>query len=418
MFRRFISILIILIGTSSAIGAEPSKIEFDHLPQIVREKNQHVQAAGLLLEAAKRETGHLGRSFLPEITAEAGHESFRTGLEENRSEPFGSVGAELNVFRSGKDQLDEKIKSAAVEAAQAEFEDVYRSELRKTRETFWVLAFQREMHLVLSDALEKNETFLKAAGRKINSGLSTTTDRIEFEMARREIEQHLSRLQTESNRASRTLAVLTNETGPIETPAQIPHDHDDVLLTASFDASSHSSVRGLKAAYASEKLAARQASRWWAPSVDVYSNYSLYTFREREYDSQSDRDETVAGGKVSLPFFDGMKSRTASRSSSLRAESVAKMKDQAERELQADADSVKDALQKLHDLVHSAEEGVSLGERYLKSTLDEYARGVKNSPDLVGAVEKLVGVKRRYAEIRLDYQLMRTHLLSLVETLN
>lgn len=414
MVRHLFAIACLVANFSSLLLAAETLIGFDELPLLIRENNKQVQAAGLFLEAAKRQTGHLKRSFLPEISAEAGHETFRTGVEDQQDEPFGNIGAELNVFRSGKDKLEEKGKGTTVRLAESEFEEVYRTQLREARETFWVLAFQREMASVLTEALDLNASFLKAANRKISSGLSTGTDRLEFEIYRAELEQSLARLQTEEKRAEKMLALLIGGSVSNIIQATLPYEHDDALIASSFDAGAHPSAQALRAFSENEHLASQQANRWWAPSIDLYSNYSLYTFREREYDDRSDRDESVAGGKVSFALFDRFHSRALYQASSLRADGYVKRREQAERELKLEVEVAKGTLQRLHDLVRSAEEGVSLGNRYLKSTLDEYTRGVKNSPDLVGAVEKFVSVRRLHAEIRLDYQLVKAKLMAVL----
>lgn len=406
-------LLAAIIFAPAFVFAE-APVGIDSLPKLIREQNQRVRAARDFLRAAEREAGHLGRSYLPTVEAEAGRETFRTGEEDRRTEPYGTIGAELNVFRGGQDKYYGRQKSADVEAALAEYDQALRSELQKARDVFWALAFQREMEKALQEAMRANETFLKSAEKRIASGITTSTDRLEFEMFRRQLEQDLARLKTEISRAEKTLLLLTQSSATIVTPAAIPHDHAAPPLASAFDPASHPSVRALDASYAGAKAFASQAARWWTPSVDLYSHYSLYTFRDREFDDKENRDDTVLGGRVSLLLFDGMQSRAGSKASYLRSEGFAKSREQAERELRLEAELTQAELQQLHDLVHSAEEGVELGGRYLKNTASEYSRGVKNSPDVINALEKNVELKERDAAIRRDYQLVKARFLALV----
>lgn len=409
--KRYLTLLI-FIGFPCGLLAQG--MGFDQLAQAVRDKNQRVRAARMNLDAARRELGYLGRSYLPTVEAEAGREAFRTGVEDKRTESYGTVGANVNLFRSGRDRLEEKRRRAAVQAAEAEWDQTVREELKEARTAFWLLAFQREMEAVVAEAINTNDALLKAANKKIDSGISTPTDRLEFEINRRALQQDLVRLQTESDRAEKTLVLLTGTTD-FQIPSKIPHEHDDRMLSFSFDSSAHPSIRILQTEREQKTLESRDANRWWTPSVDLYSHYSLYTFREREFDDREDRDETVTGGKVSLPLFDGLQSRAMARSNRLRSEAAAQERDHVAKTLELEAETGKKALQRLHDLVHSAEEGVNLGNQYLKNTRNEYVRGVKNSPDLANALEKYVDLKRRDAEIRLEYQLHKAHLLTLLE---
>lgn len=389
-------------------------MELGDLPELIRRNNPRVQAARDFLRAAEWEEGTLRRSFLPHVKAEAGRETFRTGEEDRRTESFGTIGAEVNLFRGGQDYYEGRMSQSQRRAAQAELEQTLRDELEATRHTFWTLAFQREMEAVLADAVQTNASFLQAAQRQIDSGLATSTDRLEFEIFRRQLEQDVARLKTDIERSEKTIFVLTQSSAPVSTPAQIPHDHDAPLLSATVSPASHPAVELLEASRSGEKAQSRATGRFWTPKLDLYSDYTLYTFREREFEERNDRDETVIGGKISLPLFDGMTSNAAARASALRAEGYAKNRDHAERSIAMELDLAKHELARLHDLVHAAEESVELGERYLKATVSEYRRGVKNSPDLISALEKNVEIKERYAAIRRDYQMVKSHLLALL----
>lgn len=402
--------------TSNSWGAEPLRVEFDDLTRIVDSQNQHVSGARLRTEATEKLTGYLARSYLPVLDAHIGGESFKTGPFSSRTEPFGAVEARLNLFRGGRDYLEERARQAQSDAGRAGFQQTRLEELTKARRAYWTLVNQRELIVLLEDALRQNEANLASGNKRIKAGLATETDRIEFEMYGVQLQQDLARMRLGSANSQRALSVLLGkpENTQIETITSVPHQHDDALLTASLQPGLHRDVQALTANEEAARSQTAQAYRWWAPSLDVYANYSLYTLRERDYEPIADRYETVAGVKLTFNLFDGLQSFTTGASLGLQAEGLSQQASQTAKELSAQFEGSKQELELTHDLIHAAEESVKRGERYLQRTQSEYGRGFKNSPDVFSATEKYIDLKRRYAELRRDYQLAKTDLLAIL----
>ncbi len=398
----------------STQAAESIKVSFDDLPKIVSERNQHVNAARFILKSSEALTGHLARSTLPTLEAHVGAESFRTGPYPATSEPYSGAEIRWNLFRGGRDVLEEQAREAQVLGSQASFERVKLEELSKARRAFWELVYQREVAAFLSEALQQNEANLAAAKKRVNAGLATDTDRIEFEIHQIQLEQDLAKMRLGSENSQRTLSILLgrSEDTTINTEVQIPHHHDDELLNVKFDASAHREVRTTQADSEVAQNQKRQANRWWTPQLDLYASYSLSTLREREYLDQADRVEPVAGVRLSFNLFDGLQARTQGTALGLQAEGLENQAAQTARELAAQFEGARQELALTHDLIHAAEMSVKLVTTYLKRTQSEYARGVKDSPDVFSATQKYIELKRRYSELRRDYQLARSDLLA------
>lgn len=404
----------LLACAALAQEAMPSRIEFEDLAVLVQKKNQHVEGAKFRLSAAEQRTGHIARSYLPVLDAQLGGERFNTGPFATQSQPFGSVEARWNLFRGGRDLLEERSRRAGVRASEAAYQQAYLEELSKARRAYWDLVYQRELLLMYREALNRTEQNLAAANKRVVAGLATETDRLEFEMYRTQLEQEIARVTLGGANAQRTLNVLLGraENDPIETATFVPHQHDDAMLDASLAPESHRDVRALKANEEASRALKTQAYLWWTPSLDVYANYSLYTLRERDFEDRADRYETVGGVKLTFNLFDGLQSRAEAASLGMEAEGLSRQAAQTARELGAQFEGSKQQLRLMHDLIHSAERSVEQSSEYLKRTQSEYTRGVKNSPDVFSATEKYIDMKRRYAEIRRDYQLAKTDLLA------
>ena len=398
---------------SSAAPAAPVTVGFDDLPVMIEKRNSRVQGAGLLKESAQAGQGHLRRSYLPTLSATLGRESYVTGTQDERADTYGGLDARLNLFRGGRDRWRDEMHEARVKSATAAAESTLRGELKRARGEYWQLVSGREMTKILEAALEENRRNLTAAERRIRAGAATETDRIEFEMHQIELEQDLARTRLQSENSQRELAVrlgLDDET-EIITSLKVDHDHKDDLLMANYQPSEHPVVSTLAGRAEEAKFRAMELGLWWSPSLDVYAGYDLHPFREREYEPEKERYESVLGVRLTVNLFDGWISRAESQQYRLEAAGLAREAGQTAREVDAQIDNARAALRLTHELIHRSEDGLKRASSYLTRTLDEYRRGVKNSPDVLSASDRNVAMKRRFAELRRDYQLARSELL-------
>jgi len=404
--------LCLLLATDTMAASQ--KITFEELPRLIEERNQHVQAASLSRDAAKASTGHLTRSYLPTLQAGVGGERFASGLLGQKGQPKGGIEARLNLFRSGKDRLEEDYLESQVTGKEAQRDQVYLDELTQARRSYWTIVYERELIEFLQEAITQNDRNLAAALRRIKSGIATDTDRIEFEMNGLQLKQDLARARLGNRNSQRTLSVLLGlaEDTEFETEMAVPHLHDDKLVAETFEATSHRDVRSALADKQSLELQSSRAGRWWAPSLDLYAGYNLYTQQERDAPIVSDRWESSVGFKLTVPLFDGLSGMTERRAALLRASAQENRAAQAGRQLKARWAALKQELEVGHDLIHNVEAIVNQARQYLSRTQGEYQRGVKNSVDMLNATSRYIETKRRAAELKRDYLFSRSEALA------
>ncbi len=389
-------------------------LQFEDLPRLVRENNKTVTGSERFSEAAAKRTGHLARSYLPTIESYVGGEKLQTGSYASKTEPYGGVEATINLFRGGKDLLESHIREAQQVGADSTAQNTFIKELADARKTYWRLVSVRESVSILRRALTQNEENLTVAKRRIARGLGTETDRLEFEIYRGQIEEEIESLTHGALLIEIDLAarVGMNQGTRIQTDALINHQHDEPLIAAAFDANEHPDLKSSRASQVGSVSLKSQKSRWWAPSLDLYGGYYLYTLRDRDYLAMRARDDTAVGVRLTVPLFDGLQSVTESRAASKQAQGYEEQSEQKERDLIAGAEVAKEDLKHAHELIHWAEDRIALGKKYLRQTLDEYGRGVKNSIDVLAAAQKYQLFERQYAERRRDYQIARADLLA------
>ncbi len=415
-YSYFILLVVLSFMAIQETKADVVELKFEDLPKLLQERNQAVQGVQLSVQASQKRTGHLVRSYLPTLSLEAGGEHFQTGSYSAETAPYAFLETRLNLFRGGKDALEENIRQSQVGLTQAQAQRALTEELTDARKTYWTLIFQRELVQILKEALQENEKNLASAKKRIQRGLATDTDQVDFEINRDVLQEEISSLEHENELTQIKLRSFFSwaDEKLIWTPSLIPHDHDEALLHMQIPQDSHPEVAQFKANSEISLNQGDQAHRWWLPSVDVYAGYYLYTLRDRDYVDMSRRDDLVAGIRFSLSLFDGFQSKTLASSLSLQAEGLDSQARQKEKVIQAKLKIAKEEIKHHHELTHIAEDRIQKGGKYLSQTLSEYGRGVKNSPDVLGALQRQISFKRRYAEIKRDYQLFKTDLLGLL----
>lgn len=401
---------------ASAAHATEMELKFEDLPGLLKARNSGVAAGEILSRSASLRTGHLVRSSLPVIEAVGGAESFRTGNHGARTQPYGFVEARLNLFRGGRDLLEERTRQAQTELASTEAMQVFRKSLSEARKLYWRLVYEREVITVLQDALVQTDRNLLAANRRIQRGLTTETDRLDFEISRDSLRDEIESFRHESVMTQISLRALLSlpEDTEFKTAQRIPHEHDESLLKRDPDAGTYPEVAALDLSARIHQTQGARNSRWWTPTLDAYGGYYLYTLREREFTDQNLRTDAAVGLRLTLHLFDGFQSAREASAQSLHAEALGSRAAQEARLARSRLKVSQEELKHAHELIHALEERVKQSEEYYSKTLSEYDRGVKNSPDVQGALERKLAFRRRSAELRRDYQESKAAILGMV----
>lgn len=390
-------------------------LNFEDLPKLIETRNNKATAARLDLTASEMRLGYFRRSFLPRVQAVAGRERFSTGPFPTMTEPFYGFTGTINLYRGGRDVLEDQARKAEKDGVSARSQQTYQNELFDARQLYWQLVYLREIKKLYLTSLDQNKKNLEKAQRLINAGLSTKVDRLEFEISDTQLRQDLIRFDVDISNAQRQLAALLGD--PPETKyttvERIPHIHDDPTANETMDFTLFRDVRAELANQLTLETSSQILRRWWVPNLDVYGESILYTFRERSFFTESDRVDTAVGIRLSLEF-DGFQQKIDGQAQAARAEASRLRAKQIKSESEAFFNTAKQELNLLHELIHEGEKNVEKGQEYLNAILSEYSRGVKNSPDVLGAILKNLEFRKRFAELRRDYVIANAKIESML----
>ena len=397
---RFLVFLFFVINSSFArVTIDESK-----LGELV-DKNPDVQSLLNRLESSKALKGSLMRSFLPKISLSYGREKFTTGPYYNENQPFGGIEAEMNIFRSGIDKIEGAKRDNQTEIARIDSVILRSQVIAELKKALSHYAYLSEIMSITNRALDQNEFNLRSAQKRINAGLASSTDLLDFKQQKIQFKQELSSLEYELGVTYRLINTLLGNSPEVEIELRFVNSHPDHSDESKLNVSGKSLILQ-KAELHKEAvhLELEQNRRWWAPSLDLFGYALRFTQKEREYSPSDARNDVTFGFKFTLPIFDGGEGYRATEAT--KALVQAKNGEVLYQELQVQRNTV-DALKKLelaHDLIHGAEENVKIMNAYRTGILSEYSKGVKNSPDVLQASQRWIEANIKNAEVKKNYQ--------------
>lgn len=406
--RSLVLIFTFVFTSNLAIAENASKsvrIAFSDLPKLVREKNEKVQAAETAASAAKLKTGFLTRSFLPGLALKTGSESAQFGSGTSQQREFWGVEAQLNLYRGGRDKIEEKIRESKSNAMKAESSREFQTELREARKAYWQLIAIKKTLLELDDALKNNNENIKSARRRSGAGVSTTADAVQFELENTLLSQQLKKLTLEKdllqNKLSVAIALDNHEDLVLD--ADFTHPPESIASEESILSANSPEIEVLKFEENSHSLRKDQAGRWWVPSVDLYSTYRRPSFLESDTRALARENEWISGVQVSFSLGQGLEDRVTANAQELEAKAVSLRLSHSLRESKAVKHELVHDLKLLHELIHDADKDIEKASAFLKLTKAEYNRGVKNGPDLLEAFAKFYEFRNRQTELHRIY---------------
>ena len=378
--------------------------------------NLSIQSYDKANESAEVKTGYLGRSFLPSLTFELGQEKFQTGRYKSYSNPYGMLEAKLNLFRGGRDNIESGIRDLQAQIGKYNLDSAGREELNKVRKIQWQIIYNLELIKIVERERIENSKLKEQAIRRARSGISTSSDTLEFMIYNSQLEETIESLNHENKILKIGLLPLLglDSSESLSFPQSLEHEHDDIVMKKTYSSIKNPQVQTLNAEYESFNLQKKSINRYWTPRFDLYGGYYLYTLRDRDYMAYNARDDRVIGLRLSFELFDGLKSQNQSTATEYQAESKRLMARHIERQTDAQFLMYQEDLKHTHEVMHYVEDRIKKSKSYLAATLQEYDRGVKNSLDALTAMQRYYGYEKEFLLRKKEYQTIKSDLLAIL----
>lgn len=313
-----------------------------------------------------------------------------------------------NLYRGGADRAETQLIEQQINIASKRLsnkKNYIKSEISKI---FYEIQFLLESIHLKKKALELNAQQIKIAKLKNSSGLTSSSDVLEFDLRETTLESDLVLLNYKIEKKSREMDVLLsnsklNEIHPV-------HGH---LIREKFTLDREAIL--LKILESNEEILQAQAelvilenekkltnAAYW-PQVDFDLKYGSLNSEKQASKLSNDYSMNL---KVSIPIFSGMENHLQLKGIEQKWAAHNKSKSQTLIQLQETVDSAIAELKALNARLDLEEKNIEKSEKYYQLTFDEYKRGTKNSPDMVGASERLLDARIRNLEYRLELHLL------------
>lgn len=405
---------IISLSAFSILNLSALEITSKNIKELLEQKNPRISASQYQIQAAKEKEGVLLRSFFPSLKFTASHESFKTGIDQYRTQPtYGAEGI-LNLYNGGKDSLESEIRKNTSELQSVQAQQVLNLELQKARSYYWEIIYLQNKLQLIKDAIEINKSNTAAAIRRIKSGVATNTDQLEFDMEAVNLKRDHDFADIQLKNTINILLVLFNfdSNQKVEFKEELTHEHEIDPSLSNNPQNFDFQYKNLVLHSQINSLQADQLERNLWPKLDVFASYYQFNQREKDFISSIDRDEYAFGLRMTVDFPAGFESNREAASFYYQSKSAASLANIQKREIETHMNNKMSELNFLHDQVHNADENIKRALSYYKSTQSEYQRGVKNSPDVLAASQRLFEMKHKRLELVRDFQVSKGHLLA------
>lgn len=410
--KRYIILVSVAFLSLSAHGIVLSEAG---LKELVLNGNLNVAAAQKDADAAGKRKGHFVRSFAPEVSLVAANERFKVGRNFTATQPAYAAEVEVNLFNGGRDLAKDQILKAEKERLDSTHKITLIEQLEQARKSYWEVIYLRELVRQYEDGLKVVGKNKSLALKRIQAGVATKSDRVEFDIKEVDLNQDVRSAQLAYEKELAHLKTLLNlplsET--LEITQSMEHDHEWRKLLKHNEDEHAILLEADKKALERKRLEVKLESRRWLPEVDAYALWLQKNQRE-DFDRTTREERTESALGVKATWALGGIWGSAVEKSALQGEMQAQESrlEFQRQELTSELHYEMKELEILDGLVHEADENIKRSENFYQMSTSEYQRGVKNSGDMLIASEKLVQSKLRKMKIIRDFNIAKAHVMA------
>lgn len=406
---KFFIVLVCILGLRQVSRADHPNEGHIAISQLIEEAEKNSleikQAQENLNSLISKHQSQFGR-FSPKISIEGGPRTSKFDDEKyNATLLYGK--AEWNVYNGGYDRSLIELSKSEIEIQEKHLGSLKNKIKTDVSKIYFELQFLLESISLKQKALDLNSQQMKIAKAKNRSGLTTSSDVLEFDLRNSTLQSDLVLLNQQLDQKSRELDVLLSRTSQKEPETVKGHltrerfNFDRDVLLGKIQSGNEQLLLS-KVELLQVEAEKRNVNSQLLPKLDLEARYGKLASDEKVF---SDNNNYSVMLKFNLPLFSGFESYNLSKSANAKLTASQIAMDQKNIALSAKLDSLLAEIKALNLRLDLEEKNLERSERYYKLTLDEYRRGIKNSPDMVGASERLLEARIRNLEYRRDLML-------------
>ncbi|MGZ3789000.1 MAG: TolC family protein [Bacteriovorax sp.] len=369
--------------------------------EIFYENNLEVMSAQTKIKTLKLEKKIERSLFLPEF-------SLNTGLGSEKLNDFGELKKEegpylflegkLNLYRGGRDQSSLEKTDIQIQMATLEKEIKKRNLNIESMKKFLELELLSKENQLLEDELKTNSNEQLMARKKVDAGLTTSADLIDFDLKATALQNDLEKNQLKRQTIEKELVNLYGGLTSLE--AILKNEKEASIAMALGDKIKFSeSLQWLLERKQRELIALEKKSTQseYLPSIDLEAKWGQITPQRRFLEPE--REHQIALN-ISIPLFSGWSTEGKLEQTDLESTLKTRQLRQTELDQEAKVELELKKMALLKKILTSLERSLTQSVKYRELTINEYKRGIKNSPDVISASDKRLEVERKILETK------------------
>ena len=381
------SLLLFAFLPKTLAAGERVLVKYDELSALIQKNSKDVRAAELLVEASNARQGFEVRARYPQLDLESGLRGLRERDGSGENAPFFKVEGSVNLYRGNRDALKDRLQEKETAIRKEEIQLVRSSQLSLARKLFVKLASVRELQKAWAVAMKVALDKKKSSKVKVNAGLATNTDLLEFELHESSLKREKRNLDKEDHELSNKLRILLGlkeetDISLDKTFSRPPEPKEGDYRLA---IESHPAIRKLSLQADQAQTLAASAPGKWAPDVSLFASYEEVLQGEKDEPGSLPKRDFSTGIRVSVQLADNLSGQSEATAKRLESAAIELQKQQSAQQVQAVFHEHLHDMKVLYDLIRDSDAQVVKARKYLKQASDEYERGVKNGPDVLEA---------------------------------
>ncbi len=391
-------------------SAEGEALHLKGVLKTARELSPEMQLMQLEAQAKRRAAQSSYGKILPEFGVEGGARSSREKEKRNDHFYYGYARYELSLeeiytFKAALSRKQLADREQALVRSRIE---------RLVADHFFEAALLQERIKLKEEDLKLTDLQMVSAKRRVEGGLATQTDILEFQLHQQELNNDLEILRSELAMHLRELQRLSGMPSIVEMlsvdfplPPEPLSTESELWDSVARNSLELTTARAEVEIARSEKGVSRGA---WLPRLSAEGQYGKLVETDF-FESKKNSWEIV--GKVTIPLFSGTSSLRDFQAKSYEADRAQINLAQAEMKTRNTLQTILEKIAKWRARLAGERTNVETADAYYKAVMSEYRRGVKNSPDVASATDKLFEAKERLLEANKELSSTYLDLLTL-----
>ncbi|MBY0414177.1 MAG: TolC family protein, partial [Bdellovibrionales bacterium] len=312
--------------------------------------------------------------------------------------PYLFLDGKINLYRGGRDSNIQSKTQTQIEIAKLEREIKKRNLDIESFKIVSELDHIKKDNQLINEELKSNKTEQAMAKKKVDAGLTTSVDLLDFELKsenlNNELEKNLLRIEelekelTSLYGGTTALDELVKNFSPSSQPDSSSlvgiEEVPDVLLSKKQIELINFDQKSIKAEY--------------LPTIDLDAKWGQISPQEKFFNSNN-REHQVALN-INIPLFSGFSTEGKLQQSILESTQRNRELKQNEINLNSKREIDLKKIDLLKRILISNEHLLIKAQKYRELTIGEYKRGIKNSPDVISASDKKLEIERKILETR------------------